>query len=113
MLNKKIGKLGEEIAKKYYKNLGYQVISQNFYTPYGELDLVLQKNNIILVVEVKTRTKHSFGWAEETINSKKLANIDHTYYILQVKKDLPEHYLLEICIIELIAKKATIKRIKA
>ena len=111
MWKKKIGNLGEQIAKKYYQNIGYKVLKQNYYTRYGEIDLVLEKNRQILVVEVKTRTNHRFGWAEESINDKKIDNINHTYYILCSKEGLSSDYTLEICIIEINGSIATLKRL--
>lgn len=111
MLRKKIGNLGEQIAKKYYQNLGYLILEQNYWTRYGELDLVLEKNSQISVVEVKTRSNYAFGWAEEAINNKKIANIEKAYYVLSQKKSLANNYSLEICLIHLKLPKATIKRI--
>mgnify|MGYP005662405913 FL=1 len=48
MLNKKsLGQYGERIALSYYQKLGYKLITQNYYSRYGELDLVLKKDNKI------------------------------------------------------------------
>lgn len=98
---KSLGRYGETIALKYYQRQGYKKIANNFYTRYGELDLVLRKNQTILVVEVKTRTNLQFGWAEESINNKKLTNINKAYQIISRQQSLPQYYQLEICIIEL------------
>ena len=97
-----LGQRGEIIARNYYQSLGFNIICQNFYTRYGELDLVLQKDKQILVVEVKTRSNTKFGWAEESINDQKLQRIDQSYQILQADKGLPEFYQLEICIIKFV-----------
>ncbi len=112
MLNKKTGNLGEDLAKRYYQNIGYRVLKQNYYTRYGELDLVLEKDNQILVVEVKTRTNQKFGWAEESIDDKKLTNIENAYHILQSKQGFDPDYYLEICIVEIINNKVSLKTIQ-
>jgi len=76
MSNKiKIGKFGEEIAAKYLRNKGYKILARNYYTNDGEIDLVCQKNNVIIFVEVKTRTNRNFGWPEEAVTEEKLENI--------------------------------------
>jgi putative endonuclease len=110
MYKKSLGTRGENIAVKYYENLGYKIIQQNYWTVLGEIDLVLEKDKKILLVEVKTRCNDKFGWGEECIGPKKLLNIQQAYYILQQEKNLPEYFEIEICAIELSYKKAKIKR---
>ncbi len=103
-----LGAWGENIAKKYYQALGYQIIAQNFYTRYGELDLVFIKANKILVVEVKTRTSLIFGFAEESISRNKLQNLRTAAEIFCRKQDLKPEFKIEICVIEKINKKIKI-----
>lgn len=45
----------EIIARKHLENLGYEFIAQRLKTPFGELDLVLKKEDTIVFVEVKAR----------------------------------------------------------
>ncbi|MCD4760453.1 YraN family protein [bacterium] len=106
--NKTLGQRGENIARTYYQKLGWKLIKQNYWTPQGELDLVLEKNKEILVVEVKTRSNRRFGWGEETINQQKINNILKAYQILQRHSDLSGYFSLEICVVE-IGKKITIR----
>lgn len=76
MTNKiQLGKFGEKIAAEYLINKGYKVLTKNYYTPNGEIDLICQKNHTIFFVEVKTRTNQAFGWPEEAIDDKKLEKI--------------------------------------
>lgn len=111
MSNKKsLGERGEKIAQGYYQKLGYKLIAKNYYSRYGELDLVLIKNNQITVAEIKTRSGRQFSWAEESINTKKINNIYKTYQILAMDKKLKEFFNLEILIIELHRQKAIIRR---
>lgn len=107
---KQLGQIGEAIAAKYYQKLGYQIFAKNFYTRYGELDLVLIKDNTILVVEVKTRRNQKFGYGEEAVSAKKLHNIDIAYNLLRKKDKLPEFFEIEICVIEIKNNKAKIRR---
>lgn len=107
---KLLGQQGEQIALHYYQKRGYKLVTQNYYSRYGEIDLVLIKNNKITVVEVKTRLGKQFSWPEESINSKKIANIYHTYQKLAFEKKLPEFFYLDALIIEINDKKAIIRR---
>jgi putative endonuclease len=96
----KLGAWGELVAKNHYQKLGYEILAQNFYTRYGELDLVLKKNNKILVVEVKTRTSQKFGFGEESVSQKKLQNIYKAWNIFKVQNSLNQFCDIEICVIE-------------
>jgi len=110
LYKKQLGKTGGIIAVNYYQKLGYKIIIRNFYTRYGELDLVLRKNNKILVVEVKTRTNNKFGYGEETISTKKLKNIHISYQILCQQKQLPDSVEIEVCVIYMCYNTYTINR---
>ena len=107
---KQLGQLGENIAAYYYQKLGYKIIIRNFYTRYGELALVLIKNNKILVVEVKTRRNTKFGYGEETISDKKLNNIYISYQILRKQKNLSTFFEIEVCVLYLCYNRYTVKR---
>jgi putative endonuclease len=70
------GQTGENIAKDYLKNLGYQIINTNWhYSKNSEIDIIALENNTLVFVEVKTRTTTNFGHPFEAINSKKLEKI--------------------------------------
>ena len=112
MFRKKLGNQGEQIACRYYQKLGWQIVAKNFWSRYGELDLVLQKHKEILVVEVKTRNNHNFGWAEESIDENKLLRMQEAYQVLSLNRCLPDFYQIELCIIEIKKNKTTIQRLQ-
>ena len=70
-LHLQIGQLGESIAREYLQKKGYKIIEQNYRTKYAEIDLVVVKENILVFMEVRTRTGEMFGTPEESINRKK------------------------------------------
>lgn len=51
------GKWGEDMACKFLARNGFEVIDRNFYTTFGEIDIVARKNGDYYFVEVKTRRK--------------------------------------------------------
>jgi putative endonuclease len=64
------GQRGESFASQYLIEQGYTILSQNWRTKYGELDVVATLNNQLVVVEVRTRaikSLSSFGIPEESI----------------------------------------------
>ena len=67
----KIGAWGEGVAAEYLEEHGYEVIDRNIRTPYGEIDILAEKDGYISFVEVKTRTTGSYGPPEISITPRK------------------------------------------
>ncbi|MGL5955920.1 MAG: YraN family protein [Brevinema sp.] len=53
--NNSLGKIGEQKAKKYLIDKGFEFITENYFTPKGEIDLIFKEKEILIFVEVKTR----------------------------------------------------------
>lgn len=85
MNNKQIGNLGEIYAADYFKKYGYTILAKNYTTKYGEIDLIVRQQKMIIFVEVKTRKNDFFGTAGQAVNHKKQQKIIHTaqLYIAQ------------------------------
>lgn len=67
-----IGKRGEKIACDYLVNNGYKIIKRNFhFGKLGELDIIAEKDNYIVFVEVKIQCTDSFGDAHFWITPQK------------------------------------------
>lgn len=67
-----LGRLGEELAEKFLKSLGYKIIEKNFRIRGGEIDIIALDGDILVYVEVKTRTNHRFGLPEESVTPAKI-----------------------------------------
>lgn len=68
----KIGLYGEELAEKFFLKKGYKILDKRFQTRFGEIDLVVGKGEMIVFVEVKTRTSNICGLPEESVNYYKI-----------------------------------------
>lgn len=66
------GHIGEDIAISYLSKQGHQIISRNFHTRYGELDVITKKGTSIYFFEVKYRKSEIFGYGEESISKSKI-----------------------------------------
>ncbi|MBQ1628945.1 MAG: YraN family protein [Treponema sp.] len=51
---KQIGNNGEDRAAAFYESLGYTVVARNFRTQTGEIDVILEKDDLLVFSEVKT-----------------------------------------------------------
>ena len=56
---KELGRIGEELAWEQYQKENYQLLKKNYYCQGSELDLVLWKEETLVIVEVKMRKKIS------------------------------------------------------
>ena len=48
------GNIAENKAKEYLLNNGFEIITSNYYTPYGEIDIIATKDDIYHFIEVKS-----------------------------------------------------------
>ena len=51
----RLGRLGEDLARRHFERLGYALVERNARSRHGELDLVLFDGEILVFCEVKTR----------------------------------------------------------
>ncbi len=73
------GNSGEEQACEFLENSGFTIIDRNFhFGKNGEIDIIAQKENLVLFVEVKSRDSKKFGGALYSINQKKKSTLRFT-----------------------------------
>ena len=67
-----LGKFGEELAVDFLKKNGYKILETNWVFDKAEIDIIAQKDGILAVVEVKTRSSVEFGLPQEFVKPKKI-----------------------------------------
>lgn len=63
-----IGREGENLAAEYLEKKGYQVLEKNYRFKKSEVDLICQKDGLLIFVEVKTRSSRIFGQPESFVS---------------------------------------------
>ena len=71
MKDKELGNIGESLAVKYLRKQGYGILIKNFRTRIGEIDIIAQKSNMIIFIEVKTRISFQYGCPAEAVGYRK------------------------------------------
>lgn len=66
-----IGRWGEDTAAEYLEAHGYNVLKRNVRTTHGEIDIVASKEGLLVFVEVKTRSSHTFAYPEDSVTRRK------------------------------------------
>jgi putative endonuclease len=88
MNNHILGKQGEKIAEKYLRENSITILAKNFYTCYGELDLIGQDAAVIVFFEVKYRRNKKYGLPEENISKSKIDKIIKSAQIFLCENNL-------------------------
>ena len=70
-----LGKQGEELAASYLLSKGYRIRHKNWVSEKVEIDIVAEKEDIVVCVEVKTRSTDYFGYPEESVSKAKTENL--------------------------------------
>ena len=73
--NRKIGAEQEQIAGVYLENQGYEILSYNFHTRIGEIDIVARHGQYLVFIEVKYRKSASGGHPLEAVSVQKQKKI--------------------------------------
>ena len=96
MTNKRyIGSIYENKALNFLEKEGFKLLKQNYYTPYGEIDIIVQKDNKIIAVEVKYR-KDPMISIFESISYKKIKRIEKSLMWFMQKENYLDTYILTI-----------------
>lgn len=69
------GNFGENLAANYLIKNGYRIRERNFVFEKAEVDIIAQKDNMLVVVEVKTRASELFETATELVSSRQIKQI--------------------------------------
>lgn len=70
-----LGNRGEAVASQFLKHLGYRILERQMRGRFGELDLVALDGDVLVFVEVKTRSSTSAGHPTEAITTAKQRKI--------------------------------------
>ncbi|MEQ9442431.1 MAG: YraN family protein [Cyclobacteriaceae bacterium] len=62
------GRRGEDIAVAFLRKKGYEVVQRNFRYRRAEIDLIMQKDSLLVFVEVKTRRDSAYGFPETFVS---------------------------------------------
>ena len=70
-----VGTIGENIACRYLIKKNYEILTKNYHTRYGEIDIVAVDGSFIVFVEVKLRKFCAIVSGVEAIDTKKQKKI--------------------------------------
>jgi putative endonuclease len=84
---KEVGRIGEAVAAQFLERKGFTIIDRNYRKPWGEIDIIAEKGNVVRFVEVKTLSRENLSDVtrersnyrpEEQVHPMKLRKIGRT-----------------------------------
>ena len=102
-----LGEKGERFAVKYLQDNGYEILERNYRFLKSEVDIIAKKQNVLIVVEVKTRSTNYFGSPQDFVNPKKIKLLVTAIDNYIIEKDLDIEVQFDI--IALIKKRGEFK----
>jgi len=81
------GREAEDHARRYLARRGLKLVTRNYRSPYGEIDLIMRERDMLVFVEVRFRQNTEFGLAAETVGPRKQARLRATaeHYLMNTK----------------------------
>jgi putative endonuclease len=70
-----VGRFGEDVAATYLSDAGLTIVERNWRCSDGELDIVARDGEVLIFVEVKTRSSLAFGDPAEAVNRVKAVRL--------------------------------------
>lgn len=93
-----LGKWGETLAANWLSGQGLEILARNVRTPFGELDVIARQKDVLIFVEVKTRTNTKFGLPEAAITPEKQKHLHDatTYYLQEIVPDFSGDWRVDV-----------------
>lgn len=92
------GRFGEDLAARYcQRELGYQVITRNWFYKKDEIDLICKDGDVLVFVEVRARSEDALvsGYHSVDQHKKKILRRVCSHYLRRLKKP-PKNFRFDI-----------------
>ncbi|MDA0178167.1 MULTISPECIES: YraN family protein [Mesoflavibacter] len=70
-----LGKKGEQLAVDFLIENGYDIVERNYRFNKAEVDIIAQKEDVLAIIEVKTRSTADFGNPQDFVKPKQIKNL--------------------------------------
>jgi putative endonuclease len=107
----KTGQLGEQIAANYIENKGFEILERNWRKNHKEIDIISKKEDVLIIIEVKTRTQEFVDPPGEVVTKKKQRNIIAASNDYIFEKDLDLQVRFDVISVTILDDKHSIEHI--
>jgi putative endonuclease len=85
----RVGRRGEDAAAAAYAARGFRVVARNWRCPLGEVDLVVEREGLLVFCEVKARSGTAFGGGFEAVTAAKRRKLRALAEVFLAGRDPP------------------------
>jgi putative endonuclease len=107
-----LGKKGEEIAAGYLRGKGYIILDRNWRHEKDEIDIIALEDEVVVIVEVKTRGTDFFGEPEEAVDNRKQQYLVRASEAYLIEKNLEKEIRFDIISIIINGNKQILRHIR-
>ncbi|WP_179343196.1 YraN family protein [Winogradskyella ursingii] len=91
-----LGKKGEQLAVDFLIANHYDIIERNYRFDKAEVDIIAQKNDVLAIIEVKTRSTIDFGNPQDFVKPKQIKNLVKAVNEYVIENDLDKEVRFDI-----------------
>lgn len=102
--------MAEQKAADYLKQKGYRILERNFYSRYGEIDIIAREGKYLVFVEVKYRTNTSHGTPQEAVSYSKQRTICRVANYYCLKRGIQEGTACRFDVVAILGNDVTLFR---
>ncbi len=107
-----LGELGEDLAVEELEKNGYEIMERNWRYKKAEIDIIARKNEVLAIVEVKTRSSDYMGNPQDFVTPKKIKMLVEAVNEYVVSKDLDVEVRFDIIAIIINQNKLTLEHLE-
>lgn len=98
---KKLGNWGEQVAERFLREQGYQIIARHWQKQQGEIDIIAyeKRARYLVFIEVKTRTSDKFGSAEESVDANKREKLELVIDLYVAETNYRGNYRFDLIVV--------------
>lgn len=91
------GEVAESSAVEFLQNSGFEIVERNYFTRYGEIDIIAKKDLIYHFIEVKSGKNFN---PLQNVTPKKLNRIINSIYIYLADSALDVEFCIDVIVIK-------------
>lgn len=107
-----LGRTGEKIAFEFLSQRGYYIREQNWRFQRAEIDIIAEKDDQMVMIEVKTRSSRHFGDPQEFVSKQKIKFLKKAANNYVISKKINKEIRFDIIAIIKNSEKVSIEHLK-
>ena len=107
-----LGKKGEQLAVNFLVKNGYGIVERNYRFDKAEVDIIAKKDNVLAIIEVKTRSTNDFGNPQDFVKPKQIQRLVKAVNEYVIENDLDVEVRFDIVAIVKDGKSFEIEHLK-